>query len=395
MIRRNPKETCRMRTRSRAGFTLIELMVSMTLTLVIMSILAQAFVIALDMFTGLKGIGDMQQNLRTATVLLRNDLGNDFFEGKRRLSDPTLISANAKIQAGFFALKQNSAVSVTVGASYYNEGTDLNAMPSFRAVDHFLYFTVKRKGNRQQDFFTTVLNDLTTPSTTTSPALNTFFSSTTAYNVGVNQLNNETLTNVYPPAPGSPQNLAFYGSQWAEVLYYLVRTGSTEEPNNPASIIGTPTFALYRAQFVMVPDSTNLVNKIGNVQFPIFGGMSCYPGTNGFLTFYSPQDAALPTNNRTFNPATFVSPTTMAAIDPRLPSASTLVLPNVISFQVQVMPAVGGTTFVDMPGSGLYDTTQFNVVGANTFGLKALQITMRVWDNKTRQARQATIVQDM
>ena len=44
-----------MRSRTRAGFTLIELMVAMTLTLVIMAILSQAFVLALESFAVLKG----------------------------------------------------------------------------------------------------------------------------------------------------------------------------------------------------------------------------------------------------------------------------------------------------------------------------------------------------
>ena len=31
----------------------------------------------------------------------------------------------------------------------------------------------------------------------------------------------------------------------------------------------------------------------------------------------------------------------------------------------------------------------------STFSLKAIQATIRVWDNKTRQTRQVTIVQDL
>ena len=50
-----------------------------------------------------------------------------------------------------------------------------------------------------------------------------------------------------PPYTGAPSSQAFYNSQWAEVVYFLVQTGSTEEPNNPASKIGTPTYGLYRA----------------------------------------------------------------------------------------------------------------------------------------------------
>ena len=60
--RRNRKGKCFMR--SRAGFTLIELMVAMALTVFIMVILSQAFILSLDTFSGMKGIGDMQQIFR-------------------------------------------------------------------------------------------------------------------------------------------------------------------------------------------------------------------------------------------------------------------------------------------------------------------------------------------
>src|SRR5689334_21797276 len=72
----------------RKGFTLIEMMVATALTMFIMAILSQAFVTSLDVFSGLKGLGDMEANLRTAGTLMRADLAADHFEGKRRLSDP-------------------------------------------------------------------------------------------------------------------------------------------------------------------------------------------------------------------------------------------------------------------------------------------------------------------
>jgi hypothetical protein len=80
-----------------------------------------------------------------------------------------------------------------------------------------------------------------------------------------------------------------------------------------------------------------------------------------------------------------------AATGVRFAPAQTLVLPNVISFHVQVMP-VGANVFGDV---SLYDTTRFGSGGYYTSGLKAIQITMRVWDHKTRQTRQMTIIQDL
>src|SRR5262249_31288127 len=105
--------------KTRTGFTLIELMVAMALTLFIMVILSQAFVTALETFSGMKAIGDMQQKLRTAEVMLRDDLSQDHLEGKRRLSDQTLVLNGPEIvahhpQAGFFAVLRGSKIPTAV-----------------------------------------------------------------------------------------------------------------------------------------------------------------------------------------------------------------------------------------------------------------------------------------
>src|ERR1700736_85000 len=90
----------------RSGFTLVEMMVAMTLTIFVMVILSQCFVQGLETFSGLKAIGDMQEELRTATTLLRADLSQDHFEGKRRLSDPRVNLASDRIREGFFVVGQ-------------------------------------------------------------------------------------------------------------------------------------------------------------------------------------------------------------------------------------------------------------------------------------------------
>src|SRR4249920_3275257 len=58
----------------RAGFTIVELLVAAAVTIFIMVILASAFQAGLDTFRNLKAAGDMQERLRTATVLLRSDM---------------------------------------------------------------------------------------------------------------------------------------------------------------------------------------------------------------------------------------------------------------------------------------------------------------------------------
>lgn len=407
-----------MGTQKRTGFTLVELMVAMALTLFVMVILTQAFVTALETFAAMKGIGDMQQNLRTAVVVLRNDLIQDHFEGKRRLSDldangaPLILGANQKLQNGFFVVRQSSAWvaagSATNATPYVNEGADANGLASFRANDQMLYMTVKRRGNRKENMFTATLLD---PPNGANISL--FFGQKTAYNMTSADLPYNTW--VPPYSAGSAAG--FYASQWAEVCYYLVRTGSTEEPNNPASTLGTPTFALYRAQFVMTPDggtTTTGVSSVyktpgysaanlGTLATTIFGGMSTNPmpfGAPTNLMFYSPADAA--TGMRVIpNVAAFTPPALPddPSADPRFASHSNHVLSSVLSFHIRVMPT-GGLNFVDVTSltgavPGIYDTVNLGNAGYANTGLKAIQITLRVWDPSSRQSRQMTIVQDL
>ncbi len=479
-----------MRNKNRAGFTLVELMVAMALTLFIMIILSQAFVTGLETFVQLKAIGDMQANLRSAAVLLRDDLAQDHFEGRRRLSDVTLQGGSQLLaerpQAGFFAvmhgsqnpttaalwsaatpyaagdmvisggnlfvaLQANTNVATTNtvfwsrSLPYVFEGVDSNGMPSYRATNHVLYMTVKRKGNSKEAFFTAHL-----PGSANN--LTPFFSRETAYNVPVApsyppapaQLNAMPDLTMTEPYPGG--TTGFYSSQWAEVMYYLKRVGSTEEPNNPTSNIGTPTFELYRAQFVLVPDGTELRTGPNNLfvngppagldQFgkTTFAQMSCginISVTNQFSTllFFSPMDVALGSrmlpNVGNPNSIPVTGSGGLASFNPqgnprsgptnRVTLTETPVLPNVISFHIQVMPH-NGISFADIPMTNIppilvgaptprariFDTTYLNVAAPstlngyqNTFGIKAIQITLRVWDNKTRQTRQVTIVQDM
>ena len=64
---------------SRAGFTLIGMMVATALTLVIMLIITQAFASASKTFTTMRTAGYMQERLHTGINVARKDLGSDHF----------------------------------------------------------------------------------------------------------------------------------------------------------------------------------------------------------------------------------------------------------------------------------------------------------------------------
>src|SRR5262245_20038226 len=129
--------------RRRQGFTLVELLVAMALIVFMMLILSEAFSVALDSFRRVKAIGDMNVRLRTAASILRRDLQADHFEGKRRLSSATFWNLGPP-REGFFRIWQ--------GSRAINEGIDADGLPSTRATDHILHFTVKLRGNDRHDF---------------------------------------------------------------------------------------------------------------------------------------------------------------------------------------------------------------------------------------------------
>lgn len=331
--------------RHRAGFTLIELMVVMTLTMFIMAVLAQSFGTGLDTFRQLKAIGDMQDGLRTATTIIRSDLTQDHFEGKRRLSDPNFWQS--PIREGFFAIRQ--------GSPSTDEGPDSDNLRSQRAVDHVLHFSMKLRGNRKENFFYANV-----------PPSSVLLSKTS--NLGVQPFDGTYID----------QANAIYGSQWAEVAYFLVKSGTVITPENPAGP-GTPLYSLYRCQLIGVPASTSVNNQEAG-QIANYGSMSCYQDTaTSKQCFYTPNDWAQ--GKRRIDPTPATIPTNFQPI-------SSLVLQNVVSFQVQGLKSPSATGQFE-------DITTFDTTTNPAYLLQGVQITIRVFDTATRQVRQVTVAQDL
>jgi prepilin-type N-terminal cleavage/methylation domain-containing protein len=418
--------------RSRRGFTLVEMLVAMALTIFVMVILSQAFVTALQGFRELKGLGDMQARLRTAATILRRDLAADHFEGRRRLSDANFWNTalgGGPPREGFFRLYQG------VGAGDAIEPTDPDGMPSRRKTGHVLHFTVKTRGNNRQDFFSA-----TVP--TGSPL------------------------SVYGNPDARYQTVATFNSQWAEVAYFLWRDPALPLTAPPGAN-GTPLFALYRRQRLAVPDNNkyNWGPPGATVAYNpvVYGQISIAPTANpnnpGKTYFNSPMDLTIPQRRFGMNPApgsgglpaTYAPQTDFSG---NL-TGNDLVLSNVLSFDVQVianpppvnlllnpappplprdlvdpalhpsgiLPSVifdtwstatddvydysrsmggGGTTWTTtaQPPPPSLTGPPFLITARSTIDqylptIKALSITIRVWDPHTEQTRQITIVQDL
>lgn len=399
----------------RRGFTLVELLVATALIMFVMAILSQAFMTSLELFSQLKGLGDMEEGLRAATQALRKDLTRDHFTGKKRLSDPNFW--DEPIPEGFFHIRQVTASSL--------EGRDQDNLDSHVARNNVLHFTNKNRGNRREHFPATLV-----PWTVPHPSpflplpngqvLNPLLrnpNSTTFFEQANDGRFQDDVPQPPPPniltGPPNPHPSYPYTSPWEEVGYFLLPTGTT--PN------GTPLYALYRFQTVMLPRNTqiNEFPPVGVTGTPIgtnnrtdptkpgfppnqceeYPGISCVPYPNppgglpapkldprliGKIYFTTPAELALRQNigSRTLN--TFSVPVTRRGTRGAIPLGSGLVLSNVISFNVRVLsedlrpiPGISGTA--PLRASGYSVLGDFTDIDTYPFA----NIYPATWDSTT------------
>ena len=273
------------RATSRPGFTLVELMVAMALSLFLMTILAEAFAVSMDTFRGLRALGDMQDTLRTSLRQMREDLSAPHFEGARKLSDPNFWAEPRR--EGFFYMR---------GGFPTSEGNDGNTMPSTSAYDLVLHFAVRRRGNRPENYFS-VGPFVTLPFNPTPrrlpPPLRHYLPA------------NNPLETFYGNLSSSGANIK---SQWAEVAYFLrpipVPAGSpagSPPPTTPESNGTVQLFNLYRAELMILPyrDLVPIGNVTGALTYDGNSGNAYMPriANNALINFISPNDNAMQTGS--------------------------------------------------------------------------------------------------
>jgi prepilin-type N-terminal cleavage/methylation domain-containing protein len=371
------------------------------------------------------------------------------------------------------------------------EGIDADFIPSMRATDHVLAMTVKLRGNRPEDFFSANLPYNTAPPSgppfITSPFFPVLPNGNPNGNYAVTTFFNQSGDARYQDPLPTGNATASYKSQWAEVGYFLVPNGSTAN--------GTRLFALYRCQFLVVPDNRNLhappanpsplspptPMAFNNWAIDGYADMSCQQfvsTANNQLYYYFNNPSDLANIPQTYSAAAFgpgqqavtpasmsgpgwsiqpgstllidsglaaetvvvtaVTPTSFTAnfslshnpnpptnvipigiitrafvaaqaglrgpFDPSIAQlwSATLLVTDVVSFDVRLLPDVPGynTDFGDIvPVPGwpfrVYDTALPFSPLSPPYPIKAVQITLRVWDLKTQQTRQITMIQDM
>lgn len=360
---------------SRGGFTLIELLVTMALIVLILTVLAEAFVVGLDSLGKLKAIGDMSDRLRAAANHIRRDLGAEHFQGSFRLSDAR-FGNKEKPAVGFFMIKQYGP-SVAEGLS---DGVASFRAPSANGKSHVLYMTVKLRGNGLEDFFAAPVPD---------PFPMLAFPDRTTY---FNQPDDARRQN---------PNQLIYTSQWAEVAYFL-------QPRPDITAKGTPLFSLHRIVRVLVPENMRVNNQVPAGMEKSYQGFS-YRVSGSYLNFNTPFDVTNPSNRSLQTFIMAKDPTDDTA--PQFAGVESMLLTDVVSFTVQAIrrpsidpwrgqPAFGiqplNSSFSDDFGS-LDATTGIRTFDSSNAGdgIIAVQIIIRVWDFRTDQTRQITLIQDM
>jgi prepilin-type N-terminal cleavage/methylation domain-containing protein len=419
----------------RQAFTLIEMMVATALVLFVMVLLSQAFVAGMEVFRQLKGIGDMDERLRSTAVVLRRDLAADHFTGRKRLSELNLApppNGEGPPAQGFVRVWQGSPTPASIPV-------DGDGLPCRTATDHALHFTVRLLGNRRPDYFLADISSDAAAYTGTGWAL-----------VGT--------------PDGRYQVPGTYTSQWIELAYFLRPNGTTAN--------GTALYTLYRRQRLASPDNTDMnysparMRPIAALSTPSTAiaytdiSYTQPTGATANIYFNSPSDLTIPQRRFGMEPSTPGGDGGIPQGDPPLvpvgnypiladrslltapPSylytavtGADVLLSDVISFEVQILyPESGVNAFVDVPSSrtsGLnnslfndsnttwhafdtwssnndrdpatstgYDYSSWYQPGSAksiplTIHVHAIKVTVRVWDHKTQQSRQITIMQDM
>ena len=226
--------------KSRLGFTLVELLIAMALIILMLSIMSQAFVIATGTMQGLKEVADMQEKIRPAITLLQRDLGANHFEGSKKLSDPEFWD-NGPPKEGYFMLWQDKANDVAEGAT-----NNVTFSQSAALANHMLAFTVKLPGKSPNDFFesslggafgNTFFNVVNNPAQPADTPKSMTDSNTRRFESNPNLIHSDWAEVAY-----------FLGPHNAGVT--PVVDGNTDGKTNPPSL---PYFNLYRQQKLVLP----------------------------------------------------------------------------------------------------------------------------------------------
>ena len=308
LLNRNPRN----------AFTLVELMVAMALIILMLSIMSQAFVIATGVMQGLKEVADMQEKIRPAITLLQRDLGANHFEGSKKLSDLEFWD-NGPPKEGYFMLWQDKASDVAEGVT-----NNVTFSQSAALANHMLAFTVKLPGKSPNDFFDSGLgasfgniffNGAGTPLGMTDSNIRRFESN-------ANLIHSDWAEVAY-----------FLGPHNAGAT--PVADGNTDGKNNPPSL---PYFNLYRQQKLVLPSFNISGVTLPVATAAIKEEISCETSTGTFNKPSDLTVPWKRMGNRTLNHlGNRVGPLFSEFVNPSSKVNTDIIATNVISFDVKLL----------------------------------------------------------
>ena len=308
LLNRNPRN----------AFTLVELMVAMALIILMLSIMSQAFVIATGVMQGLKEVADMQEKIRPAITLLQRDLGANHFEGSKKLSDLEFWDKGPP-KEGYFMLWQDKASDVAEGVT-----NNVTFSKSAALANHMLAFTVKLPGKSPNDFFDSGLgasfgniffNGAGTPLGMTDSNIRRFESN-------ANLIHSDWAEVAY-----------FLGPHNAGAT--PVADGNTDGKNNPPSL---PYFNLYRQQKLVLPSFNISGVTLPVATAAIKEEISCETSTGTFNKPSDLTVPWKRMGNRTLNHlGNRVGPLFSEFVNPSSKVNTDIIATNVISFDVKLL----------------------------------------------------------
>ena len=308
LLNRNPRN----------AFTLVELMVAMALIILMLSIMSQAFVIATGVMQGLKEVADMQEKIRPAITLLQRDLGANHFEGSKKLSDLEFWDKGPP-KEGYFMLWQDKASDVAEGVT-----NNVTFSQSAALANHMLAFTVKLPGKSPNDFFDSGLgasfgniffNGAGTPLGMTDSNIRRFESN-------ANLIHSNWAEVAY-----------FLGPHNAGAT--PVADGNTDGKNNPPSL---PYFNLYRQQKLVLPSFNISGVTLPVATAAIKEEISCETSTGTFNKPSDLTVPWKRMGNRTLNHlGNRVGPLFSEFVNPSSKVNTDIIATNVISFDVKLL----------------------------------------------------------
>ena len=422
----------------RQGFTLVELLVSMAIIIFMLSIMSQAFVIATTCMQGMKTVGELIDKVRPVMTILQRDLAADHFDGTKKLCDPDFWEYGPP-REGYFSIIQGGGSEQETPSSgpvkyYISNSTTSN---------HALTFTSRLPGKNPTEFYTA---EYPTAHNVRMNGIYNYPDPTFATNPAYMKVQNarrfDFISNIIH-------------CKWAELAYFIKPNGSIVAKDPTGGYLDLPLHDLYRQQRVILPDVSDM-NKAGIpiASTDPFNLFSHYVDTaTNKVVFNQPSDVTAPWKrfgNRGAAPAAL--PNFKAYADPSglndVGNNSDLVLTNVISFDVRIINdsnldflhlyeagpwALNGYTnynlqYADTVNSKIvsdtwtmersqdpsknYDLGDLSLGkwqptalggasnykvpfwnGATGIKINAIQITIRVWDDKSSQARDFVLIQ--